>query len=197
MKTLKKLSVLALMLFGMVAYAQAQTFVVSKDQSTVKWHGKKVTGEHYGTIGMSSGTMQVTKGQISTGTFEIDMNSIVCEDLTNEATNKKLVGHLKSDDFFSVATHPTARMTITGVKKLSGNEYEFTGNLIIKAITNPITFKATASVTGSQLKASGKMVIDRSKFDVRFGSGAFFQDLGDRLIYDEFTLDFSLVANAQ
>ncbi len=197
MKTFKKLSVLAVMLLGIVAYTQAQTFVVSKDQSKVKWHGKKVTGEHYGTIGMSSGTMQVSNGQISTGTFEIDMNSIVCEDITNEGTNKKLVAHLKSDDFFSVSAHPTSRMNITGVKKLSGNEYEFTGNLTIKAITNPVTFKATANVEGSQLKASGKMVIDRSKYDVRFGSGAFFQDLGDRLIYDEFTLDFSLVANTQ
>jgi len=197
MKTLKKLSVLALMLIGTVVYTHAQTFVVNKGQSNVKWLGKKVTGEHYGTIGISSGTLQVSNGQISTGTFEIDMNSIVCEDITNEGSNKKLVAHLKSDDFFSVSTHPTSRMTITGVKKLSGNEYEFTGNLTIKAITNPVTFKATSNVVGSQLKASGKMVIDRSKYDVRFGSGAFFQDLGDRLIYDEFTLDFSLVANIQ
>jgi polyisoprenoid-binding protein YceI len=197
MKTIKKLTAIAFILFGMVAYTNAQSFVVSKDQSIVKWNGKKVGGEHYGTIKFSSGTLQVSNGQVNTGVFEMDMTSIVCEDITNEGTNQRLVNHLKSDDFFSVESHPTSRMTITGVKKTSGNDYEFSGNLTIKGITNPITFKATTEVSGSTLRASGVMVVDRAKYDIKFRSGSFFQNLGDNLIYDDFTLDFSLVANAQ
>jgi polyisoprenoid-binding protein YceI len=197
MKSIKNLTVLVFLLLGMAGIASAQSFTVNKSNSTVKWHGKKVTGEHYGKINFKSGTIQVSNGQLSGGSFEIDMNSITCDDLTDAGTNQKLVGHLKSDDFFSVATHPTSKMTITGVKKLSGNEYEYTGNLTIKGITNPVTFNASTTVEGSTVKASGKMVIDRSKFDVRFGSGAFFPNLGDRLIYDDFTLDFSMVASAQ
>lgn len=197
MKTIKKFTAIAFILFGVVSFTYAQSFVVNKDQSTVKWNGKKVGGEHYGTIKFVGGTLQVSNGQVNTGVFEMDMSSIVCEDITNPGTNQKLVGHLKSDDFFSVETHPTSRMTITGVKKTSGNEYEFTGNLTIKGITNPITFKATSEVSGSTLKASGVMVVDRAKYDIKFRSGSFFQNLGDNLIYDDFTLDFSLVANVQ
>lgn len=197
MKTVKKLVAISFILFGIVTFSHAQSFVVNKDQSTVKWNGKKVGGEHYGTIKFSSGTLQVNNGQVSTGVFEMDMTSIVCEDITNEGTNQRLVNHLKSDDFFSVESNPTSRMSITGVKKTSGNEYEFSGNLTIKGITNPITFKATTDVSGSTLRASGVMVVDRAKYDIKFRSGSFFQNLGDNLIYDDFTLDFSLVANVQ
>lgn len=197
MKTVKKLAAISFILLGIVTFSYAQSFVVNKDQSTVKWNGKKVGGEHYGTIKFSSGTLQVNNGQVSTGVFEMDMTSIVCEDITNEGTNQRLVNHLKSDDFFSVESNPTSRMSITGVKKTSGNEYEFSGNLTIKGITNPITFKATTDVSGSTLRASGVMVVDRAKYDIKFRSGSFFQNLGDNLIYDDFTLDFSLVANVQ
>lgn len=197
MKTVKKLVALTLVLLSVLTIAHSQNFVVNKNQSTVKWNGKKVGGEHYGTIKFNTGSLQVNNGQVSTGVFEIDMNSIVCDDITSEASNQRLVNHLKSDDFFSVSTHPTSRFSVTGVRKLSGNEYEYTGNMTIKGITHPVTFKAITEVDGSTLRASGTMVIDRAKFDVRFGSGSFFQNLGDRLIYDDFTLDFNLVANAQ
>jgi polyisoprenoid-binding protein YceI len=185
----------ALLLMSIIGVqTHAQEYKVSPDESVVKWNGKKVTGEHYGTIKFKSGSLEVANGQISGGNFQIDMTTIKCDDLTNPGTNAKLVGHLKSDDFFSVDTYPTASMTITGVKKLSGNEFEYTGDLTIKGITNPVTFKASTTTNGGTIKAEGKMVIDRSKYNVRFGSGAFFQNLGDNLIYDEFTLDFSLSA---
>lgn len=195
MKTIKKLASIVFIIFGVVAFTNAQSFVVNNGQSTVKWTGKKVGGEHYGTIKFSSGTLQVSNGQVSTGVFEMDMTSIVCEDITNEGSNQRLVNHLKSDDFFSVETNPKSRMTITGAKKTSGNEYEFTGTLTIKGISNPITFKAKTDVSGSTLKASGIIVVDRAKYDIKFRSASFFQNLGDNLIYDDFTLDFTIVAN--
>lgn len=197
MKTLKTSALLFAILLGAAVYSNGQSFSVNKDQSTVKWNGKKVGGEHYGTIAFNSGTLQVSNGQVSSGSFEINMNSIVCEDITNPGTNAKLVGHLKSDDFFSADKFPSSTMVITGVKKTSGNNFEYTGNLTIKGITHPVTFTASTTVEGKTLKAAGKIVIDRAKYDIRFRSASFFQNLGDNLIYDEFTLDFTMVASAQ
>lgn len=194
MKNLSKITLLFFILFSMATYTHAQSFTVNNQQSTVKWNGKKVTGEHYGSINFKSGTLQVKDGQVTGGTFEMDMNSITVEDITDENTNGRLKGHLKSDDFFSVDKHPVSRLNITGVKKLSGNEYEFTGNLTIKAITHPITFKASSTVNGNTLQAEGRMVVNRALYEIKFRSGSFFQNLGDNLIYDEFTLDFKLVA---
>lgn len=195
MKAFKSIAMAALVLLAV--QATSQNFTVQKEASTVAWEGKRVASGHNGTIEFKSGTMRVNNGQITTGVFEIDMTTIKCTDITDANSNQRLVNHLNSDDFFSVNTHPTSRLTITGVKQVSGNNYEFTGNLTIKGITHPITFNATSEVAGSKLTASGKMVVDRSKYDVRFGSGRFFENLGDRMILDEFTLDFSLVANAE
>ena len=108
--------------------------------------------------------------------------------------NDKLVGHLKSDDFFGVETHPTATFVLKSAEKKSGNEYTVKGDLTIKGITKSIEFPATVKVSGNTLEASAEVVIDRSKFDVKYGSGSFFDGLGDKMIYDDFTLDISLVA---
>lgn len=194
---MKTFTVLVAILLGTATIVSAQSFSVNKDQSKVRWNGKKVSGEHYGTIEFSSGMLQVNNGQVASGSFEINMNSIVCEDITNPGTNAKLVGHLKSDDFFSADKFPVSRMEIKSVKKTSGNEFEYTGNLTIKGITHPVTFTASTTVEGKTLKASGKIVIDRTKYDIRFRSGSFFQNLGDNMIYDDFTLDFTMVANTQ
>ncbi|MBL7970459.1 MAG: YceI family protein, partial [Prolixibacteraceae bacterium] len=126
------------------------------------------------------------------GKVVIDMQSIVVEDIKDAGTNAKLVGHLKSDDFFSVATHPTAELNVTKVVS-NGDSHTFTGNLTIKGITNPATFTATSSKEGKATVYKGTLTIDRSKYNVRYGSNSFFDNLGDKAIYDEFTLDFNLV----
>ncbi len=190
-------SIVIAALIGFSVQSSAQNFTVSKEASNVAWEGKRVASGHNGTIDFKSGTMRVNNGQVTTGVFEIDMTTIKCTDITDANSNQRLVNHLNSDDFFSVSAHPASRMTITGVKQVSGNNYEYTGNLTIKGITHPITFNATTEISGSKLTANGKMVVDRSKYDVKFGSGSFFENLGDRLILDEFTLDFTLVANAE
>jgi polyisoprenoid-binding protein YceI len=117
------------------------------------------------------------------------MNSIVDTDLADASWNAKLVGHLKSDDFFGVATYPTADLVIT---KVEGNTYS--GNLTIKGVTNPTSFTAIASKDGKSTVYKGTITVDRSKYNIKYGSKSFFDNLGDKVIYDEFTLDFSLVA---
>jgi polyisoprenoid-binding protein YceI len=172
----------------------AGNYVVDVNESVVKWNGKKVTGEHYGTINLKSGNIVTKEGKIKEGTFAMDMNSIVSEDLKDEAINRKLVNHLKSDDFFSVERYPVSTFVLTEVKHKSGNLYTFTGNLTIKGITHPLTFDGNLTISDGTLKANGKMGIDRTLYDIKFRSGKFFASLGDNLIYDLFTLDFNVHA---
>lgn len=165
---------------------------VDTSKSSVKWLGKKVTGEHFGAISVKEGSLEVSNGKVTGGKVVIDMQSLTVEDIKDAGMNAKLVGHLKSDDFFSVATNPTSELVLTKVES-NGNSHTFTGNLTIKGITNPATFTTTSSKDGKSTVYKGKLTIDRSKYNVRYGSNSFFDNLGDKAIYDEFTLDFSLV----
>ena len=122
--------------------------------------------------------------QIAAGKFVIDMASITCTDLTDPGYNTKLVNHLKSDDFFSVASHPEATIEIVKSSPFVNNESTVEAKLTIKKITHPITFKVKKD--GNAYVAD--LVVDRSKYDVRYGSGSFFDNLGDNLIYDEFDM---------
>jgi len=195
MKTFKKLSGIVALVTIIAVQAMATDYELNKSKSMVKWNGKKVSGEHYGTIGLKEGTLEVTDNKLKSGVVHMDMSSIVCEDITNESTNQRLVGHLKSDDFFSVEKHPVSKLEIKDVKHKSGNQYTLTGDLTIKDITHPVTFDATVDVKDKQLTAKGKMEVDRTLYDIKFRSGRFFSGLGDNLIYDTFTLDFDIVAS--
>jgi polyisoprenoid-binding protein YceI len=116
--------------------------------------------------------------------------------LKDEGTNQKFVGHLKSDDFFSVEKHPNVKFEITSLKAgSSAGEYTVNGKLTIKGITNDVNFPAKVSVNnGGLVKAVGTAKLDRTKWDIRYGSGKFFQDLGDRMIYDDFEVTFDIAA---
>lgn len=156
---------------------------VKAEESTVTWKAYKVTGSHTGTVTLQSGDLVFDNGTLKGGEFVVDMTSIICTDLEGEY-KQKLEGHLKSDDFFSVASHQTSKMVFTDVKATGKNSYEVTGDLTIKGITKPVTFDV--SVYGS--KATATLKVDRAEYDVRYGSGSFFDDLGDKTIYDEFDL---------
>jgi polyisoprenoid-binding protein YceI len=171
----------------------AQDYTVDVQKSQVKWLATKVTGKHNGTISIKSGEMSVKNNKISSGTFVIDMNSIANEDLTDAGYNQKLVGHLKSDDFFGVATYPEAKLVVTKATAFKNNQADVRGDLTIKNKTNSILF----TVTKSGDKYLAKIIVDRSKFDVKYGSNSFFDNLGDKAISDEFNLDVELVVKAK
>ena len=171
------------------------TLGVNTAESKVTWLGKKVTGEHTGTIDIAYGDLQFVDEKLSGGSFEIDMQSIKNTDLEDENYNQKLVGHLKSDDFFGVEKYPKATFVITDVKQKSATKYHVVGDMTIKAATKQVEFPVEISMVGSKAVASGSITIDRSEFDVRYGSGSFFDGLGDKMIYDDFTLDITVVAN--
>lgn len=178
---------LIIMLFTQVLFAQKVE--VNGNASSIKWLGKKVTGQHEGNIQVKSGYFELTEDKITAGNFVIDMTTISNSDIESEEYNKKLVGHLKSDDFFGVEKYPTAKFVVTQSTKFENGKATLTGNITIKEKTESITFEIVR--TGNEYRA--KIEIDRSKFDIRYGSDSFFDDLGDKVIYDIFTLDVILV----
>lgn len=181
MQQLLLLTIISGLTFSFTTRLEKKAIKVS--ESTVLWKGYKVTGSHAGTIAMKSGELIFEGDKLTGGEVVIDMTSITVTDLSGDMKGK-LEGHLKSDDFFGVATHETAKLVFTNVKSTGKNSYKVTGDLTIKNITNPITF--TMSVYGN--KANATLKVDRSKYDVRYGSPSFFNDLKDRAIYDEFDL---------
>jgi len=172
----------------------AGNYEVDNSKSTVKWTGKKVTGQHNGTIDFKSGSLEVKDNKIEGGTFKINMTTIENEDIKDESSKQKLVGHLKSDDFFSVDKYPVSTLVVKKVQHKSGNDYSFTGELTIKGVTHPVSFTAEVNIDNNRLVSGGVIEVDRTLYDVRYGSGKFFDNLGDNMIYDTFTLDFNVVA---
>lgn len=173
--------------------------LIDVDKSTINWEGAKPTGKHHGTIDLKEGTLILLDGQLAGGKFVIDMNSIVNEDLEDAESNQKLVNHLKSEDFFNVEKHPMATFEITKVSPIDGggeNNFNITGNLTMKDITKSVTFPATIVVTDNAVDAeTPSFIIDRSHWNVEFGSRTFFNDLKDKFINDEIVLTIHLVAN--
>ena len=161
---------------------------VNIEESVVTWKAYKVTGSHTGTVNLTEGALMFDEGKLSGGDFTVDMTTLVSTDLEGEYKGK-LEGHLKSDDFFGVATHQYAKLVFTNVQVSGKNSYEVKGDLTIKGITKAISFDV--SVYGS--KATATLKVDRAEYDVRYGSGSFFDDLGDKTIYDEFDLVVDLV----
>jgi len=156
---------------------------VKTSESKVTWKAYKVTGSHTGTVDLKEGALIFDEGTLTGGEFSVDMTSLISTDLEGEY-KEKLEGHLKSDDFFGVSENPTSKLVFTEVKATGKNSYEVTGDLTIKGITKPVTFDV--SIYGN--KATATMKIDRAQYNVRYGSGSFFENLGDKTIYDEFDL---------
>lgn len=183
--TLKTLVLVAVVAFTAFSFTEidVEKKEVKISESKVVWKGYKVTGSHEGTIDIKSGTLSFDGDKLVGGEFVIDMNTINTTDLEGEYKGK-LDGHLKADDFFGVANHPTASLVFKKVKASGKNAYDVTADLTIKGITHPIDF--TISIYGNKATASVK--VDRTKYDIRYGSSSFFDGLKDKAIYDEFDL---------
>lgn len=185
MKNVKNYLVIALLAIGLGAFAQE--FSVDTKSSSLKWTGKKVGGKHYGHINIKSGSFKVENDQIISGEFKIDMTTITCDDLEGKWKDK-LVAHLNSDDFFSVDKYPVSTLTITESSSLKKGTASVKGNLTIKGQTHPVEFTTTRS--GNTYTAT--IEVDRTLYGIQYGSGKFFDNLGDKTIDDEFTMEVKL-----
>jgi polyisoprenoid-binding protein YceI len=182
------------LLAGMVLPVQGGNYELNIHESTLTWIGKKVGGKHYGNIQFEKGNFEVVNNQIRQGNFEVNMHSIVCTDIENETWNKKLVDHLKSEDFFSTEKHPVSTLVLMDSRHIDGGKYRFDSELTIKGITHPLTFEADIEVKEEAVSVSGVLRIDRTRYSMKYGSGKFFKSLGDNMIDDYFTLNFAFVA---
>ena len=164
------------------------TYNIVQDESSLVWTGREVsTSSHYGTINFTSGQFEIADGLISQGEFLVDMTSITVEDLTG-GSKERLEGHLRSDDFFSVESFPTAHLYISSSEVISNGKWMVNGFLTIKDISHPVLFEMVNTEDGW----NANLVFDRSKYNVKFRSGTFFENLGDKLIYDDIELKINL-----
>lgn len=184
-----RIYVLALAFLMASSVMIAQKRQINIEKTSIEWLGKKIGTNHEGNIQLKSGHIELKDGNMLTGNFVIDMTSITNTDLKNENYNQKLVGHLKSDDFFGVENYPTAKFEITKSSEFSFGKATVTGDITIKGKTERISFDVVQE--GPEYKAT--VAIDRSKFDVRYDSDSFFDNLGDKAIDDIFTLEIRLV----
>lgn len=194
---MKNLVVFAL-LFGFVGMSFTTLKLVNSkidlQKSSLTWKGGKVVGgSHEGTIKIKSGDIESKGGKLTGGSFEIDLTTLEVTDIQGGGKTK-LEGHLKSDDFFSVEKHPTAKIALKKVKSTGKDTYDIDGDLTIKGKTHPVSFKATQSTTAEGTTLfNANITVDRSKYDVRYGSKSFFDGLGDNVIKDDFQVFVSLV----
>jgi polyisoprenoid-binding protein YceI len=200
---------LCLIAFGVAAFswtaiaeAAPVRAIIDPTASSLSWVGKKVTGQHDGTVALKEGEAVIENGKLVGGSFEIDMSSISVKDISDPTDNQKLAGHLKSDDFFGTNLFPASTFTITKAEPIVGAapgkaNYTITGDLTIKGISNSLTFPAIVSVSDDSATAAATITVDRTKYNVRYGSGRFFDNLGNKLIYDEFEVTLDLKAKVQ
>lgn len=176
---------------------ETQKFKVESTESTIEWTGKKVTGSHNGTIDIAGGALTLTGGRLTGGEFTIDTTSIKILDVTDPDTNAQFAGHLASEDFFATEKYPTATLEITRVFHRVDTSYHVAGSLTIRGITSPVEFNAEiGDIQDGKLHVTARLVIDRTKYHMKFRSGNFFKDLGDTLIHNDFILNVALTAKA-
>jgi polyisoprenoid-binding protein YceI len=169
-------------------------YVIDTKESVLKWKCSMVyadKGGHHGYVYISKGGLMIEKNQLVGGSVEVDMNTI--EDERHNSDNN-LINHLKDPDFFDVKKFPISTFSITKVASVDKENIEVSGNLTIKGVTHEVTFPAKVEVNGKTLNASGKLIIDRTKWDVRYRSGKFFDDLADRAISDDVEFEMNIVA---
>jgi len=176
---------------------KSQSFKIDTHASKINWLAKKVTGTHNGVIAIGYGELHVQNDVVIDVSLHIDIRSITDADLTDKESNDKLVTTLKGETFFNSAKYPDAAFMSTSVVHANGSQYTINGKLTIKGITNEVSFPATIIINKNKIIATAKMSVDRTKFDIKIRSKSFFENLGDKVIYDNFDLDITLFANAE
>jgi polyisoprenoid-binding protein YceI len=179
---------IAIIITGSLIVSAQQKLTADSGKTKLHWLGEKVAGDHTGTISLKDGWLSWKDNRIEAGEFNIDMTTIKDAD-----ANERLEGHLKSEDFFGVEKFPVSKLVITGSESFEKGTAVVKGTLSIKGVTHPIEFKATSQKKDDGTWFYANIVVDRAKYNIRYGSGSFFDNLGDKVIYDEFKLKVNLL----
>ena len=188
------IKLLYIFLFSLIF--SSNQFEIDDKKSSIQWKGTKSTGSyHDGLISVDNSILNIDdNNMLLNGTIIIDMNSIVCTDIQDKESNSYLVKHLKNDDFFSTEFFPKSILTINKVTPIKDDNYSVAADLTIKDQTHPIDFIANIIIKDDIGLASGKIEINRAKYNVKYKSQSWYPDIGDRFINDIFELYFTLLA---
>lgn len=170
------------------------TYTMDASKSTFKWTGAKVTGTHWGYIKFTGGSITTDGTNVTGGSFNVDMNSMDVQDIPAEKGGSKLLGHLKSDDFFGTEKFPTSTLTIKSATAKGGGQFDVKADLTIKGTTGEVMFPAAISMDGKTLSAKAAFKVDRTKYNIKYGSGSFFENLGDKAISNDFDVEVDIAA---
>ncbi len=170
--------------------------------SQINWQGSKTLIDNYkdsGTLAFKSGQITITDNQISSGSFVFDMTKLKADTTGRGGGQSSLEKHLQSADFFNVEQYPEASFVLksANLKPDSNNSYQINGDLTIKNITQPINFLANIENQSEKLKLLAEIKLDRTLWDIRYGSDKFFDNLANNVIDDIFTVTLDLMANKQ
>jgi polyisoprenoid-binding protein YceI len=192
MKTTFKFIITITLTLITISFSYSQSLTVNKTQSLIRWYGEELTGKtHFGNLSFKEGRIELQDGLIIGGNFVVNMTSLSVEDLSGGA-KARLEGHLRSDDFFSVDKYPEATLKISQKAKVEGDVQKLYGELTIKGIKHAVDFSV---ILVDKKTATANLTFDRSKYNVRFRSGSFFENLGDKLILDDIRMEVSLQWN--
>ena len=192
MKTTFKFIITTTLTLISISFSYSQSLTANKTQSLIRWYGEELTGKtHFGNLSFKEGRIELQDGLIIGGNFVVNMTSLSVEDLSGGA-KARLEGHLRSDDFFSVDKYPDATLKISQKAKVEGDVQKLYGELTIKGIKHAVDFSI---ILVDKKTATANLTFDRSKYNVRFRSGSFFENLGDKLILDDIRMEVSLQWN--
>jgi polyisoprenoid-binding protein YceI len=168
-------------------------YVIDTKRSAVVWKGSNLIGSnsHTGYVYISKGELTIENGQLFGGTAKVDMNTI--EDEHHEKDNG-LIKHLKDSDFFDVKKFPFSTIVLTKAKSINSKNNKIAGNLTIKGITQPVIFPIKIEIKDGILKIKGTLAIDRTKWNIRYKSGKFYDLLADQTISDSIEFHINIVA---
>lgn len=191
---MKKIAIVLSALFVLTAFTtHVDKYTADVTKSKLVWKAEKVTGGHDGHVSLKSGNVFMDHGKIAKASFVVDMNTITNDDIKSEKYSNKLVGHLKSEDFFNVKKHPEVSFDMIKATPVGNGKFDVFGNITIKGIQVVISFPMMLKESKSELEVSGTFSFDRTKFDIKYDSGSFFENLGDRAIKDDVLIDFNIV----
>ena len=194
-KLFAPLAILAILILNAFSIIKPINYMADVAKSNLTWVGYKVGGKHNGDLKLVEGKITLEGKNIMSASFVMDMNSITVLDLQGGSATR-LLNHLKSDDFFSVANHPKASFELTKANFTANNTYNLTGKLTIKGISNEITFPATVLVEGKKITATGTLKVNRTKWDITYRSDLV-GTAADKLIDNEFEIGLNIIANAK
>jgi rhodanese-related sulfurtransferase/polyisoprenoid-binding protein YceI len=172
---------------------------IDLEQSKVEWVGRNLLNKHYGEIGIKTGKLHFVRGELGSGDFTLDMRAIVCHDLSGDPLHDVLIAHLQSDDFFDVQLYPEARFAITSTEPVptataGAPNLKVCGELTLKNVVRPVEFLTTTGMTPEgKAAAQASVAIDRTLWEVLYGSGKYFRNLGGHLVNDMIDLQLRIV----